>query len=93
MKCTHLDEFLSAEMETIKEHISNHKWYRHIQDDEEAVSSFIQEYGQYMREVYCSSLCSSNKQCNLYSKEPHSNEPINVSLRKFYNYYIKTKYT
>ena len=93
MACQHLDEICRVEMATAMEHLSNHKWYKAIQDDASALSSFITEWGQYMREVYCSSLCSFHNSCDLackyYNTEPHSNEPINLSLRKFYNKYYK----
>ena len=95
-KCFHLDELISVEIETIKEHLNNHKWYQHIQDDKEAMNDFIQHYGQYMREVYCSSVCLDRFKCCIaeqqYIIEPHSNEPINISLRKFYNNYIREKH-
>jgi len=94
-QCKHLDEIVSVEMETCKEHLTNHKWYHHIQNDDIALSDFINCYGQYMREVYCSSICLDRFDCEIackeYNIEPHDNEAINISLRKFYNEYIKRK--
>ena len=91
MSCTHLNDLLATEIPCIQEHLANHKWYRHIQDDEEAMSSFIQEYGEYMKRVYCSTLCPVSCSCDIdskYKQEPHDNEPLNLTLRKFYNLYI-----
>jgi len=68
--CTHLREFLEAEMEVMQKHIQNHKWFQHIQDDNEAYQDFILRYGWLMREMYCGFACPDRDQCPLARSFP-----------------------
>ena len=42
--CTHLKDFLEAEMLIVKRHIDEHKWFLHIEDKNEAIDDFIKKY-------------------------------------------------
>ena len=44
-ECQCLSDFMKAQREIISRHLDEHKWLRHIEDREEAVSTFINDYG------------------------------------------------
>lgn len=71
--CIHLTEFMKLQKEVLIKHLSNHKYYRHIKDENQGVFSFIQEYGFAMREVYCR-CCRDKKDCDGY-RETLQEEP------------------
>ena len=60
-KCQCLSDFMKAQREIISRHLDEHKWLRHIEDREEAVSTFINDYGFLIREMFCTKIC-----CNTY---------------------------
>jgi hypothetical protein len=61
--CTRTKDVLEAEMSVIKKHLSKHKWYRHIIDENEAVAAFVWEYAWLMRETFCGKLCPEKERC------------------------------
>ena len=63
--CERLDGLLKAESKLIRKHLANHKWYQHIQNDEEAIKDFIDKYGWVMREFYCGSVCGERRNCEI----------------------------
>ena len=66
--CTHLNDILKAEIPIIKEHLKDHKWYQHIQDDTQTQIDFIERYGFIMREMYCRYVCKDRDNCELADK-------------------------
>jgi hypothetical protein len=52
MSCNHLKELLYAESHVITRHLSEHKWFQHIKNDDEAITDFIEKYGWLMREFF-----------------------------------------
>ena len=66
--CTRLSKLLAVEVKVIRKHLSDHKWFRHIQNDEDAIANFIQEYGWLMREMYCNCVCESRAECSIADK-------------------------
>lgn len=63
--CKHLEDLLKAEIPLIKRHLEKHKWYKHIENSEEATADFIKNYGFIMREMYCSNICINKDGCEL----------------------------
>jgi hypothetical protein len=63
--CQCLVDFLKTEKEVIQRHLEEHKWLRHLEDKNEAVSSFIEDYGWLVRELYCSKICEQRKNCSI----------------------------
>ena len=43
--CQCFSDFMKAQMEIIKKHIDEHKYLRHTEDKQEAMASFIADYG------------------------------------------------
>jgi hypothetical protein len=66
--CKHLNDLLKTEIPIFKRHLQRHKWFRHIQDDNEALISFINEYGFICREMFCGYICPSKDECKLAEK-------------------------
>jgi hypothetical protein len=64
-KCEHLSEFLSLQKDIIEKHLEKHKWFRHIENENDAAIDFIQNYGWIMRAVFCTHLCPMASGCNL----------------------------
>lgn len=65
--CDHVKQFNQLQKEVMIKHLAKHKWYRHIQDDNEAIFSFINEFGGIMREVYCRT-CDHKENCAAYEE-------------------------
>lgn len=64
MECNHLQELAVAEIDVIKRHLKEHKWFQHIANDEDAIRDFIEKYGWLMREMYCEYACPDRDKCN-----------------------------
>jgi len=63
--CQHLSEFVKAEMEIVHKHLDEHKYLRGIPEKEEALTSFINDYGWLIRELYCSRICEKRFECEV----------------------------
>jgi len=64
-RCEKLKELLEAELRVIGNHIDDHKWFQHIDDENEGVKDFIKKYGWIMREMYCGFACPDRENCEL----------------------------
>lgn len=65
LTCDHYDDFMHRQKEIILQHITDHKYYRHIENKDEAIVNFIQEFGWIMREMYCLSHCPHGHSCEI----------------------------
>lgn len=63
--CEHLCEFMRTQVDVVQKHLDEHKYLRHIEDKNEALSSFIHDYGWLIREMYCTRICSDRTRCNI----------------------------
>jgi len=61
--CTQIKQLLAAQIQIIREHIAEHKWYRHLKSENEAIIAFVDEYGFIMREMYCRYVCPNRFEC------------------------------
>jgi hypothetical protein len=64
-KCDCLADFMKAQRDIISRHLDEHKYLRHINDREEAVGTFIEDYGWLMREMYCTRICNKRDTCSV----------------------------
>ena len=64
-KCLHLDAFMQTQKDVIQKHLDEHKWLRKMEDKEEALISFIHDYGWLIRELYCTRICEFRHDCNI----------------------------
>jgi len=67
-KCDCLANFMKAQRDIISRHLDEHKYLRHIDDKEEAVSTFIEDYGWLIREMYCVNICGKRTTCEIANK-------------------------
>ena len=76
-RCVRVSEILSAETEVIKDHLDDHKYYRHLDTDDEAIVDFVEKYAWIMREAYCMTVCKDRDTCTVMPK--FKNEPLDIS--------------
>jgi hypothetical protein len=56
---------MRIQYEIIRRHLDEHKYLRKIQSRDEAVESFINDYGWLVRELYCTQICEMREGCNI----------------------------
>ena len=81
-ECQCLFDFMKAQREIITRHLDEHKWLRHIEDRNEAASSFIDDYGWLMREMYCTKVCGKRETCSIANKLCASGDLLKDRLPK-----------
>jgi len=64
-RCVHLNELLEIQKNIIQKHLDEHKWFRHIPDEEQAKTDFIDQFGWIMRELYCGYACKERFECEI----------------------------
>jgi hypothetical protein len=56
---------MKAQMDVVSKHLDEHKYLRNMNDKEEALGSFIKDYGWLIREMYCVSICGKRNECEI----------------------------
>jgi len=74
VSCQRLSEFMKAQLEVVRKHLDEHKYLRRIEDSNEALDSFIKDYGWLIREMYCSKICSVREGCEIASQMSSSGD-------------------
>lgn len=74
VSCQRLSEFMKAQLEVVRKHLDEHKYLRRIEDSNEALDSFIKDYGWLIREMYCSKICSMREGCEIASQMSSSGD-------------------
>ena len=59
---------MKTQTDVIKRHLGEHKWLRKIEDDNQALESFINDYGWLIREMYCAHTCEDREDCEIADK-------------------------
>ena len=59
---------MKTQMGVIERHLGEHKWLRKIEDDNQALESFINDYGWLIREMYCAHVCEEREDCEIADK-------------------------
>ena len=65
---------MKAQLEVVRKHLDEHKYLRRIEDSNEALDSFIKDYGWLIREMYCSKICSMREGCEIASQMSSSGD-------------------
>lgn len=65
LKCKELSKFMKTQCDVVKKHIDEHKYLRKIEDKNEALDSFIADYGWLIRELYCTRICENSENCEI----------------------------
>ena len=66
--CICLSDFMKTQIDVVKKHLDEHKYLRHIEDRNEALNSFIHDYGWLIRELYCTRICEKRFECKISSE-------------------------
>ena len=80
--CACLKEFMREQRDVISRHLDEHKYLRRIADKEEAVSSFVNDYGFLIREIYCSRICEKRQDCEIAEKMRKRGDLLEDHLKK-----------
>ncbi|MFA6088896.1 MAG: hypothetical protein WC755_03455 [Candidatus Woesearchaeota archaeon] len=74
-KCPHLEQILLIEDIIAKKNLKNHKWYTHIQNDEEALLDFKEHFSPLVRQMLCGYACIDRYSCNDDETKQHLPKP------------------
>lgn len=80
-QCQCLSDFMKAQKEIITRHLDEHKWLRHIEDKNEAASSFIDSYGWIIREMFCTKICGKRDTCEIANKLSKSGDLLKDHIK------------
>jgi hypothetical protein len=72
--CRHLSDFMKTEMNVIQKHLDEHSYLRHIENKNDALASFINDYGWLMRELYCTKICADCRSCDVAAELDRSGD-------------------
>ena len=61
--CRQLSDFMKTEMKVIHKHLDEHSYLRQIDNKTDALTSFINDYGWLIRELYCTKICQDRSIC------------------------------
>lgn len=82
LKCKELTKFMKTQCDVIKKHIDEHKYLRKIEDKEEALESFIADYGWLIRELYCTRICENREECGIADDLKESGDLLSKRVKK-----------
>lgn len=69
-------------MIVINKHLDEHKYLRKISDKQEALESFINDYGWLVREIFCTHICSDRNECEIASDLSGSGDLLSKRIKK-----------
>ena len=56
---------MKAQMDVVSKHLDEHKYLRNMSGKDEALGSFINDYGWLIRELYCTRICEKRHECEI----------------------------
>ena len=72
---------MKTQLEVIGRHLEEHKYLRRIKDRNEALDSFIKDYGWLIRELYCTKICDKRNGCEISSQLSSSGDLLKDHLK------------
>ena len=81
VSCQHLREFMKTQLEVVRRHLDEHKYLRKIEDKDEALDSFIKDYGWLIREMYCTKVCEKREGCEIASQMSSSGDLLSKRVK------------
>jgi len=81
-KCLHLTEFMRTQVEVVQKHLDEHKYLRRLENQEEALDSFIHDYGWLIRELYCTRICELRMGCKIAAHLSASGDLLRDHVKK-----------
>ena len=79
--CKYLSDFTKAQMDIIYKHLDEHKYLRNIGDKQEALQSFINDFGWLFREMYCTRICEHRQECEIASQLSSSGDLLSNHVK------------
>lgn len=73
---------MKTQLEVIGRHLDEHKYLRQIADKNEALDSFIRDYGWLIREMYCTKICERREGCQIAAHLSSSGDLLKDHLSK-----------
>lgn len=56
---------MKTQLDVVSKHIEEHKYLRSMTDKQQALESFIKDYGWLIRELYCTRICDKRNECEI----------------------------
>ena len=56
---------MKTQLDVVSKHLDEHKYLRSMADKDEALQSFIKDYGWLIRELYCTRICGQRNECEI----------------------------
>lgn len=72
-------------MDVINKHLDEHKYLRNMSDRNEALASFINDYGWLIRELYCTRICGKRFECDIASELSSSGDLLSKHIKSSLN--------
>lgn len=80
-ECKQLSAFMKTQLDIVRKHIDEHKYLRKIEDKNEAVQSFVSDYGWLMREMYCTRICDLRDGCSISADLSASGDLLSKKIK------------
>ena len=74
-------EFMKTQMDVINKHLDEHKYLRNMPDKDEALISFISDFGWLIRELYCTKICDKRFECDIASELSSSGDLLSKHIK------------
>jgi hypothetical protein len=81
-KCEDLMAFMKTQMDVIQKHLDEHKYLRQMENKDEALQSFISDYGWLIRELYCTRICEKREGCTIAAELSSSGDLLSKRIPK-----------
>lgn len=81
LNCKELSKFMKTQLDVVKKHLDEHKYLRRIEDRDEALKSFIDDYGWLIRELYCTRICEFREDCEIASELSASGDLLSKRIK------------
>jgi hypothetical protein len=81
--CQCMPSLMKAQIEVARKHLDEHMYLRKMENKEEAMATFIQDYGWIMREMYCTRICEKKEECEIADKLKIEGDLLKHHIKKF----------
>ena len=72
---------MKTQLDVIKKHLDEHKYLRKMEDKNEALASFIADYGWLFRELYCTRICEKRFDCEISAELSSSGDLLRNHIK------------
>ena len=72
---------MKTQLEVVGKHLDEHKYLRRIEDKNDALDSFISDYGWLIRELYCTRICECRDTCEIATELSGSGDLLSKRVK------------